>query len=358
MDHLIRIINEMKTEMPTNAVLATIINVEGSAYFKEGTCMLITDKKKIGMLSVGCIEEDLQHRASALINDQRDSQILIYDTSAEHDFGWGRGAGCNGKIHVLLERLHTTLYKYLLHVGQLVEKGHTVTIIKSLQQHHKWCIYISDNGSIFGDESKYKDVAKQLLVSHDSTAGNASSYLKGEHFFQLVKPVPRLFLFGAGMDVKPLVTIARQTGMEIHVWDWRQAMLAQLKPFGVNLENISIRAFVAKFSYQAQDAIIVMTHDFLKDKEIMTHLIAQKPPSYIGIMGPKKRTARLLAGNDMRYLPNLDAPIGADIGASGPVEIAVSIMANVIKHFRSTIIQNERRDSDRQTDHWHIPGSG
>ena len=84
------------------AVLATIVHVEGSAYRKEGAWMLIGDSNsQMGMISGGCIESDLHSRAQKLINTGK-TEVVQYDYSAEDDVGWGRGAGCNGIVSVLI----------------------------------------------------------------------------------------------------------------------------------------------------------------------------------------------------------------------------------------------------------------
>ncbi|MDY0396523.1 XdhC family protein [Virgibacillus halophilus] len=356
MDHLINILKELKRGQSRNAVLATIIKVEGSAYRKEGTCMLISAGKNVGMLSAGCLEEELQYQAADMIKNQLHAQVLVYDMSAEDDLGWGKGAGCNGKIHILLEMMTDTLYENLLQVEELIEGGNTVQRVKSFEQNNQWSLYISDNECFFGDKSKYNGVAKYLLRSSEHSS---TFQLKGQCFIQRVTPPPRMFIFGAGEDVKPLVVIGAQTGLDIHIWDWRPAKLAEMKQFNVKVtKDVSIFNFVRSFSFKPNDAIIVMTHAFQKDQEILKHIIACRPPSYVGVMGPRNRTARLLTANEMKPIPNLDTPAGAAIGAQGAEEIAVSIMANVIKHIRMSIHDNERRNKNGETDNRYLSGSG
>ncbi len=92
-------------EEQEEAVLATIVQVEGSAYRKAGASMLFKKNgQRIGLLSGGCVEEDLCQRISAL-GDQLTSALLPYDMRAEDDLSRGMGAGCNGMIHVHAERI-------------------------------------------------------------------------------------------------------------------------------------------------------------------------------------------------------------------------------------------------------------
>src|SRR5690625_2844647 len=90
-----------------DSVLATIIKVEGSSYRKEGAMMLCKrDGDFVGMLSAGCLEAELLEQTKKMLatNDVK-AKVVRYDMSSEHDLGWGRGAGCNGAITILLEKV-------------------------------------------------------------------------------------------------------------------------------------------------------------------------------------------------------------------------------------------------------------
>src|SRR5699024_5299296 len=99
MDNITDILSYITTSEET-MVLATIIKVEGSAYRKEGTSMLFTESgNQVGLISVGCLEDDLSIKAKNLLNNTEQVSLQVsYDMSAEDDLGWGRGAGCNGKV--------------------------------------------------------------------------------------------------------------------------------------------------------------------------------------------------------------------------------------------------------------------
>lgn len=106
MDSIDEIIEEIvNSSVPS--ILSTVIHVEGSAYRKEGTAMLfLEDGQQFGVISAGCLENDLAIQAEIfLTKDSFNSTIIIYDMSAEDDLSWGRGAGCNGKVHILLEKV-------------------------------------------------------------------------------------------------------------------------------------------------------------------------------------------------------------------------------------------------------------
>src|SRR4051812_9853215 len=87
----------------TKSIMATIIHIDGSAYLKEGTSMLMMENgERIGMISAGCLEEDLFLRCMELFQSPY-PQIVTYDLSSVDDYGWGQGMGCNAVIKILLE---------------------------------------------------------------------------------------------------------------------------------------------------------------------------------------------------------------------------------------------------------------
>src|SRR5699024_1248795 len=116
------------------AVLATIIGIDGSAYRKEGTMMFFTESGlRMGMVSGGCLEADLEEKAMSLMHSTKiRAQKVSYDMTAEDDLGWGRGAGCNGIVHLLLEKVDTSLQTQLQDIQMHLDMGATVSLIKEI----------------------------------------------------------------------------------------------------------------------------------------------------------------------------------------------------------------------------------
>lgn len=113
----LQIILDALREDRDEAVLATIVQVEGSAYRKAGASMLFKKNgERVGLLSGGCGEEDFRHRISEL-GDQLTSVLIPYDMRAEDDMSWGMGAGCNGVIHIHAERITQEKRRTLIELG-------------------------------------------------------------------------------------------------------------------------------------------------------------------------------------------------------------------------------------------------
>lgn len=325
-----------KVSTSNEGVLATIIRVEGSAYRKEGTSMLFhKNGSRTGILSAGCLETDLEYRVQEWFGTS-DPQTIVYHMQAEDDLSWGQGAGCNGIITVLLEPIDDQLLEHLINLKNHLALGNKVTMIKQLDEHLSAfsCLFMTDDGTIFGDWTGSNVLsAKSLLQNYHLMPQKSgtlfSTELASNIYIHTFEPKPRLMIFGAGEDVIPLVELANKTGFSVMVSDWRPALcnkevfpMADQLIVGFPMESFD------QLTFLPTDSAIVVSHNFQKDKEYLQYLLT-KEIRYLGVLGSKNRTQRLLEGNIIP--PHVKSPIGLPIGAEGPEEIAVSIVAELIQ---------------------------
>ncbi|HVR41587.1 MAG TPA: XdhC family protein [Thermoanaerobaculia bacterium] len=127
----------------------------------------------------------------------------------------------------------------------------------------------------------------------------------GEELVEIIQPQRAIAIFGAGADVEPVAQLA-------HALGWSADVIAPRKSFDAN----------------AYDAAIVMTHNYMLDVDILRALLAS-PVAYIGLLGPKTRGDELLAEIAATRDERIHSPIGLDLGAETPEEIALSIIAEV-----------------------------
>lgn len=322
MDNIHQIFKESPTE---GDVLATVIHVNGSAYRKEGTTMLIKQVgPTIGVLSGGCLEEDIKYRAEKLVKGQ--SQSFLYNLKSEDDLGWGQGSGCNGEIRVLLESIDSTFQTHLEKVNEQLLQGRSVLTIKKLSEDYEVMGYafIVDGDNYWG---KALNIGSNVELKEVTTGIHYSKELSGYCYFQWFHPKPRLFIYGAGADGVPLCDFAHKTGYHVTVADWREALCSKVRFPRADHLIIGFPHEVLPTVLLPQDHIVIMTHHFERDKEILQYVI-DRPFKYIGIIGSNRRTMRLLEGQSVP--PNVYTPVGLSIGAEGPEEIAISIMAQLI----------------------------
>ncbi|WP_121662399.1 XdhC family protein [Metabacillus litoralis] len=313
------------SESTQEMVLATIVNVDGSSYKKAGSTMLFhEDGVQTGLLSGGCLEEDLKERCKEYFH-QKGSTLITYDLTAEDDLSWGQGVGCNGTIKVLIESITPELMSHLKKVRELTNHGISVSYIKqlSLEGDVYGYLFYTENAEYFG---QWKGDFPQKEKWQSEAIRMENDYLL---FKQEIQARPRLFIYGAGADARPLAQLAQQSGYGVIVADWRPAYCHKdYFPSATETVVRSPEEFLTSYTFSTSDSIVLMTHHFQKDLELVKYLL-KKQLSYLGILGSKDRAQRLLQGKKVQDW--VHSPVGLSIGAEGPHEIAVSIVAELIE---------------------------
>ncbi|MDR6554612.1 XdhC family protein [Paenibacillus qinlingensis] len=293
-------------------VLATVIHVEGHAYRKQGAVMLLmADGSMVGSISPGCLEGDLAAYVPSVWESQK-PQMVEYDMRPADDFGWGETIGCGGLIRILLEPLAGELLVNLLVVKNKLDQGETVELIRTY----------TDGYSDIRYALRGSGVEEQELAA--SSAVRESFHVVTSTVFV---PKPRVIIFGANLDAIPLVQMAANSGFRVVVTDWREAVCQAERFPGVETMVAFPETLVKKLALNERDYVVIMSHQFEKDTAFLQGVMAY-PLQYLGIMGSKERTSKMLDGFER---PDwLHAPIGLNIGSEGAFENAISIAAELI----------------------------
>jgi xanthine dehydrogenase accessory factor len=325
-----------------SSVMATIIHVEGSAYFKEGTTMLFLENDTtVGFISPGCLEEDLYFHLKEVLATGS-SRTVVYDLSAQDDFTWGQGMGCNGKIYILLERVDEAMKENLKKVRHYLQQGIDILHMKKLTSDFSVTAsaYITETGCLFGQ--KYENIS-EYADWNLPTGTNLSNLI----YSQVYSPQHKLIIFGAGPDARPLADYAAEIGIAVTVCDWRESLCN--KTYFPKVEQCILgfpHENFHKISIHRNDFVVLMTHHFKRDQEILSYLKEQKP-GYLGILGSQERTKKLFQPHK---IPSwVSAPVGLSIGAVGPVEIAISIVAEIIG------VMRQKREVSKDEGDWNLP---
>jgi xanthine dehydrogenase accessory factor len=324
MDDIYPILNCL--DRPGGKVLATIVDVEGSAYKKEGSAMVFfEDGTSKGMLSAGCLEEDLGFRAAEVIRKGTITTVQ-YDLRDETDFSWGQGAGCNGIITILLELIDDRLSADLYRLKNLLQANIPVLGFKKIGELGEY-LFLPEEGEPFGwwdDE-----------IPEDSFEGRSGMIHEDQIFRHLYQPKPRLILFGAGSDVRPLVKMAAGIGFSVMICDWREEFCK--KEYFPDADRVMVgfpHENVDKIHFNSRDFVIVASHHFQKDQEALLQLPINRV-RYVGVLGPRERTKRLF--RNQKVPENIHSPVGLPICAKGQEEIAISIIAEMIEVWRNPV---------------------
>jgi xanthine dehydrogenase accessory factor len=327
-------------------VLATVVRTEGPTYTKPGAVMLIAQSGEYaGLLSGGCLEGDLAEHGHKVLQGGT-ARLLRYDSHGPEDLLFGLGSGCEGAMEILLQRL------------DLADNWQPMTRLASAWQARRseglLLVARSEDpailpgcGAFLGDTQTFgfggTGAAPELatLVA-DYTALGASRYLPqvlpGIDILQLIEsPSPRLLLLGAGPDAQPVAELSSFLGWSITVIDHRPryAQVARF-PGAERVLDGGPPSLLNALKASSTDteryaAAIVMSHHFVSDRHYLAALATSDIP-YIGLLGPAMRRERLLEqlGPQAALLGNrLHSPIGLDLGAGSPEEIALAIVAEI-----------------------------
>jgi xanthine dehydrogenase accessory factor len=331
-----------------HAALATVVRVVGSAYRRPGARMLLApDGERVGLVSGGCLEADLAERARPVLETGQ-AITVTYDARTDEDLIFGLGLGCEGMVEVLVER-----------VPERRDGGHLAWLLRVVQERQRMAlatVFRSGGGIPIGSrfrliegEVGVADFADDGLV--ESLGRCADAVLRsGRHqnvtlqaaggpveaLIELVTPFQELVVLGAGPDARPLVQFANELGFDVTVVDHRPAFAkAEHFPGARRVLVCEPGHLLARVGIDPDCAVIVMSHAYDHDRGYLAQLLG-RPLRYLGMLGPRRRTERLLDELAAQGLVatradrgRIHAPVGLDIGAETPEEIALSVLAEI-----------------------------
>lgn len=333
-------------ELGKKAALATVVQVIGSAYRRPGARMLVTEDGNLtGAISGGCLEGDALRKAQMVIFQQK-SMLVTYDTTDEDDQKFGVGLGCNGIIHVLIEPLDFLDQSNPVELIKEAVKGRETSLLLTLfsvpnsRSEQIGTVFLQKGNHQYGNTERIHSQLwlklKHEIQAFDQNTSQIHAYPEFDElsvFFELVKPSIRLLLFGAGNDTIPVAKLAELLGFELILIDGRKTMATPARfPSAKKIIVSPADELESKVECDLNTVALLMTHNFEYEVAVLADLQKYMIP-YIGILGPKKKTEKLidrLQNQGMKVSrENLYAPIGLEIGAETSEEIALSIFAEI-----------------------------
>ena len=290
--------------------LATVISTWGSAPRPIGGQMAIDSNGEIiGSVSGGCIEGAVIAEGIEAIND---GKTRIRDYGISNDMAWEVGLACGGELKVLIQPLE-------------IEDKIIFSVVEGIKNRKQIKLKINcSNG--------YRTL--------DNTLINQVSYFDKEQneFIQVIDPKPRLFIVGAVHIAQALVSLAKTTDFEIILIDPRDHFATRERFPDCKVLNEWPDTALSKYSLDPSTHLVTLTHDPKIDDPALIYTLRENI-GYIGSLGSKKthqkRYDRLSSlGFNENEINKIHAPIGLDIKAKTPAEIAVSVMAEIISFRR------------------------
>ena len=325
-------------------VLATVVETAGSTYRKAGARMIITREGAFhGILGGGCFEGDLVDRVNEVFASGRPA-ILFYDMRAPEEEIWGLGMGCNGAVRLWLERADPDNgYEPLATMERWLETSGRAVLATVIESRHPGCAigahhFFADDAALPGSPEWLASGCRQARLADRSMLLRLG--VEGEEvtvFFDRLQPPPHLLVLGAGADAVPVANLARAMDWQVSVVDHREAYAVPERiPAADRVLPAAPETLATKVRLTTVDAVVVMTHNIDVDERYLREL-ASTSIGYIGLLGPAPRRDRLLAalGDHAGALRGrVFGPVGLDLGARLPEEIALSILAQVLAQLR------------------------
>lgn len=327
------------------AALATVVLVEGSAYRRAGARMLITEDGQLtGAISGGCLEGDALRKARMVIL-QQEPLLVTYDTMDDDDAKLGVGLGCNGIIHILIEPINAGNINPITLLKTVVEsRGYSVLVTVFNIEDRKApqpgsCLCLADGQMIQSglDILTYKsELVEDANNALDMQRSTITVYQGYTSFVECIKPLISLVILGAGNDAMPLTKIAGILGWNITLVDGRPNYVTTERfPSATKLLLAKPEKVLDDIEINEWTAFVLMTHNYNYELAFLKELLPLHP-SYIGLLGPKKKMERMLGelkenGTTIteRNLETMHGPVGLDIGSETSEEIALSIVAEI-----------------------------
>ena len=365
-----------------DAVLATVVRTEGSAYRKPSAMMLICeDGRSVGMISGGCLEPHIIKRAFWLtrhgasvqvyqtgdeqkedlegeLEEKLDNDAIDFAVDLEDELNFG--LGCNGKVHVLFERLSSAM-PYLDLIQKVRQSGESTTVatlIRSDSSEVTVGTRVHLNASSLNENENSQDIPEQIVdelsaykvsnkdanylvlkspVANDNSSKDA---IQTEWLVQRVQPQIRLLVCGAGNDVMPLVMMAKLQDWHVTVIDSRpQYATRQRFPQADAALYVALNDSETLLKLSQNAAVALMSHSLSQDRARLAVLLKNANHcNYIGQLGPRYRTERLIKEISATCadptaladgINQLHYPIGYKLGGDGPEALALSIIAQI-----------------------------
>jgi xanthine dehydrogenase accessory factor len=319
------------------AALATVVRVQGSAYRREGTRMLVRrDGTYACAISGGCLEPAVADAAARVI-DTGEPRLLRYDLADPSP--WGLNIGCSGAVDILIERLDEGDEAMEAWLG-VVERGEAAVLLTPLSGvSGRRLIHGSGPGlghlSDAAVEAAADRIAGEWLAALDQPSAT-ERIGSAEVFVEVNQPPPSLVIFGAGDDAVPVAGQAWTIGFVVSIVDPRAGFLEPARfPYATRIVS-DFEGLDPVVSLDRSTLVVIMNHHLERDR-LSLRFALESPAEYIGVLGPRPRLDKLLDGLAREgYVPapedlsRIRSPIGLALGGETPDEVALAIVGELL----------------------------
>ena len=302
--------------------LATVVRTWGSAPRPVGAQLVIdSDMKFEGSVSGGCVESAVIFEAVEAMNDGT-CRLMSFGVSDETAFEVG--LACGGEIEVMVEPIGTGQGPSVDELAELVAARQARAPVILETDTETWARHLLPRD--------LDDPFRTALFHTDKSARD------GAVFRAVHNPPLRLVIVGAVHIAQPLVAMAHLLGYDVALTDPRDSFASEARfPGETFLDGWPDEALLA-FGLDSRTAVVTLSHDPKIDTPALETALGSEA-FYIGALGSTRTHAKRVAALQEAGVPadriaRIDGPVGLDIGAASPAEIAASIVAEMTERLR------------------------
>jgi xanthine/CO dehydrogenase XdhC/CoxF family maturation factor len=302
------------------------------------------------------LEGDALRKAMLALSQQK-IKLVTYDTSNEDDMTIGIQLGCAGIIQVLFEPINNSSpFNPIELIRESISRRQHAVLLTLFNLDNKnqdqggTCMLLQQDGSLRGYNQHQEfqsifinDMQEVLQSGKSMFKSHVDQHKSTTAFIEFMQPTVSLVIVGAGNDAIPMMQIAHTLGWDVRVVDGRNTH-AKPEKFQTACQVLVSKPeeVLEHLLIDGRTAFVMMTHNYNYDIAMLKALLPMDIP-YIGMLGPKKKTERMLkeiqeAGLtiDDKMLEKVYGPTGLELGAETPEEIALSITAEILSVLNGT----------------------
>jgi len=352
---------ERTLERGQKFALATVINVRGSTPREVGAKMIVRDDGQFGTIGGGCGEAEVFRKARLLLDEGRGARLTEIDLTG--DFDQEQIGTCGGIMDVFVDiwmpASDLEAARQLANAAECNRPAALLTLVHSADPDSVGARSIVDPATEEGRlisaleiprramaqlVARTRDGIPALIEISDNGGANPVTRVDGERprlFLDPVSGPQRLVIAGARHIAQPLAALGAMLGFHVTVIDDR-ASFANRERFP-NADEIMVRPFAAAIEALTLDRhcyLVSVTRGHSFDEEVIRTALQHSRGAFIGMIGSRRRVRATLeriaeSGVAQDLLDQVHAPLGMDIAAETPEEIAVSIIAEIVRERRS-----------------------
>jgi xanthine dehydrogenase accessory factor len=319
--------------------VATVVGTSGSTPRPMGARLLVSrDGRMAGSVSGGCLESAVVIEAQATIAGDAPPRLLHYGISDE--MGWAVGLSCGGEVDIFVETLESDGSDPVIEeVRRAIETSRPVALLTVLDGDHAGDrAAATADGGLVGSLGGSSSAAEVIAAARPRIASGLPGVeeMSGTRVFvDPIVPAPQLIVIGAVHIAVALTTMARAAGFTVSVVDPRTAFNnVERIPDAERLVTAWPDEALPQLELGPRDAAVCLAHDPKFEDPALTSLL-RTDTGYIGAIGSRgthaKRVARLReAGFTDSEIARIHSPVGLNLGAATPEEIAIAILAEIV----------------------------